>query len=563
MKRILVSLFLVLTMVVSSVCCVGAAEPGTVDWFKGKFESADPALNTNVEEIEVPVKIEVKLSDGGTYGPSVTTTTGQLVDLRATLDMSAVKALVTSGKLALDKQNKYNDVMNYPVTGRFVIKTSWTGILEEDTINNPLATGSLEGFKFYDNNGDEIANQIIFTETTPRSFEIADGKNVGVTAYIDASTTVDGVVTALPSTITLEHKGLKVINFGDIDGEFVEEAVLANYENATYTKVVFDSGVDERYVDYKFEVTPAKINKKSSNYSGGGVPTTYPVKYVDADGKTVVLGNYAIDKEVTLDKAPEAEEGKVFLGWATEVDGDVVYKLGDTFKMPKAAVTLYPVWGDEPSLNKAEHFAYIKGYPDGTVRPQANISREEVATIFYRLLSEETRAAYSTNTHSFTDVEGGRWSEEAIATLAKAGIINGRTKTAFAPEASITRAEFATIAARFDSDPYTAGEDMFSDITGHWAAEYINRAASHGWVTGDGNGTFRPDDYITRAEAATLINRVLERNPEAVEDLLDEMIKFPDNADTNAWYYLDMQEASNDHDYVRKEDGVHESWTAL
>ena len=164
---------------------------------------------------------------------------------------------------------------------------------------------------------------------------------------------------------------------------------------------------------------------------------------------------------------------------------------------------------------------------------------------------------------SFDDVEADRWSNEAIATLAKAAIINGRTGTVFAPEASITRAEFATIAARFDSEPYTAGEDMFNDISGHWAAEYINRAATRGWVTGDGNGTFRPDDYITRAEAATLINRVLERNPETAEDLLDTMIKFPDNADVNAWYYLNVQEASNDHDYVRKEDGVHESWVSL
>lgn len=556
MKRILVSLFLVLTMVVSSICCVGAAEPGTVEWFKGKFESSDPSKNTNVEEIEIPVKIEVKLSSGGTYGSAVTTTAGQFVDLKATLDMSAVKNLVASGKAVLDTKGEYDDVKDYPVTGLFVIKTSWAGILEEDTVNSPLAKGDLVGFEFDGVAGD--VNTPIFDEAPDsRDFDIVDGKNVGVTAYIDASTTVDGVVTSLPSTITLEHKGLKVIGFDSIGGEFIFDDAFAS----TFTKVEFDD--EARFVDYKFEVTPAKINKKFSNYSGGGVPTTYPLNVVDEDGKTVILGRYSADKEVTLDKAPEEIEGKKFLGWATEAGGDVVYKLGDTFKMPKSAVTLYPVWGDQPSLNKDEHFAYIKGYPDGTVRPEANISREEVATIFFRLLSAETRELYLAKTHNFVDVEADRWSNEAIATLAKAAIINGRTGTVFAPEASITRAEFATIAARFDSEPYTAGEDMFNDISGHWAAEYINRAATRGWVTGDGNGTFRPDDYITRAEAATLINRVLERNPETAEDLLETMIKFPDNADVNAWYYLNVQEAANDHDYVRKEDGVHESWVSL
>ena len=218
--------------------------------------------------------------------------------------------------------------------------------------------------------------------------------------------------------------------------------------------------------------------------------------------------------------------------------------------------------GPAPGLNREDHFAYVKGYPAGDFRPNAYISREEATTIFYRLLTEETRSYYETGAVMFSDVSADRWSCTAISTMASAGIVTGYPDGTFGPSKQVTRAEFAAIAARFDSETYS-GPDLFPDIAGHWAAEEINRAAAKGWIMGDENGNFRPNDPITRAEAVTMINRVLERQPETEEDLLDGMIVFTDNMDPDVWYYLAVQEAANGHEYVRKSNGIHETWTAL
>ncbi len=217
---------------------------------------------------------------------------------------------------------------------------------------------------------------------------------------------------------------------------------------------------------------------------------------------------------------------------------------------------------DKPGLDAATHKVYIYGYPDGSVQPNGNITREETAAIFYRLLTDETRSAYKTDKCKFGDVEAGRWSRTEIATLAAAGIVYGRNDEIFDPGAPITRAEFAAICARFDDSDFDVTV-TFPDVAGHWAENEIHEAAAHGWIIGYEDGTFRPDRPITRAEAVTLINRMLERLPETVDDLLDNMIEFYDNLDTSAWYYLAMQEASNGHDYTRKADGEHESWISL
>ena len=218
--------------------------------------------------------------------------------------------------------------------------------------------------------------------------------------------------------------------------------------------------------------------------------------------------------------------------------------------------------GPKPTLNSQDHIAYVTGYPDGSFAPNAYITREEATTIFYRLLSEDSRQRFETNVCGFSDVAEGRWSRTAIATMANAGIITGYPDGTFAPTKRVTRAEFAVIAARFDSEAYT-GDNLFPDIAGHWAAGYINQAASKGWVKGDENGNFRPNAPITRAEAVTMINRILNRLPENEADLLDGMVEFTDNMDPAKWYYLAIQEAANGHEYTRKADGTHESWTKL
>ncbi len=211
-------------------------------------------------------------------------------------------------------------------------------------------------------------------------------------------------------------------------------------------------------------------------------------------------------------------------------------------------------------LNGSNHFAYVVGYKDGNVKPQGNITRAETAAIFFRLLKEEVRSENLSKHNDFADVTEDSWYNTAVSTMAGMNILKGRTANSFAPQAPITRAEFAAICARFDSGR-AEENSSFTDISGHWAEKEIERAATLGWVSGYTDGSFHPDAPITRAEAMTLINRVLCRMPETKADLLDSMTKWPDNQ-PGAWYYLAVQEATNSHTYEQK-DSKYETWTAL
>lgn len=211
-------------------------------------------------------------------------------------------------------------------------------------------------------------------------------------------------------------------------------------------------------------------------------------------------------------------------------------------------------------LNGSNHFAYVVGYKDGNVRPQGNITRAETAAIFFRLLKEEVRSENLSKHNDFADVTEDSWYNTAVSTMAGMNILKGRTANSFVPQAPITRAEFAAICARFDSGKAEENSG-FTDISGHWAEKEIERAATLGWVSGYTDGSFHPDAPITRAEAMTLINRVLCRMPETKADLLDSMTKWPDNQ-PGAWYYLAVQEATNSHTYEQR-DSKYETWTAL
>lgn len=212
-------------------------------------------------------------------------------------------------------------------------------------------------------------------------------------------------------------------------------------------------------------------------------------------------------------------------------------------------------------LNKEIHFNYVIGYTDGTIRPSNNISRAEVATIFFRLLTDEARTQYDKTTSNFTDVKAGMWCNRAIATLTNMGIIKGYTDGSFQPNKSITRAELATIIARFAK--LDVNTKTFSDINGHWAQKNIELAAGNGWINGYEDGTFRPNNNITRAETFAMINRVLDRQTKSVSDLLptSDMNMWSDNLNENAWYYKDVQEATNYHKCDRVGDSVYEKWT--
>ena len=231
--------------------------------------------------------------------------------------------------------------------------------------------------------------------------------------------------------------------------------------------------------------------------------------------------------------------------------------------------------GSRPSLNTKDHYGYIIGYPvdyytgqpttDQTkkpVRPEGKITRAEVATIYFRMLTDESRTKFWSQSNSYSDVKAGDWFNNAVSTLSNAGIIAGYEDGSFRPNGYITRAEFATIAARFFDVTYN-GKDLFPDISGHWAKDYINQAANKGFVNGYEDGTFKPDRNITRAEAVTLVNRTLDRHPDK-SHFTKDMLVWPDNMDQTKWYYADMQEATNSHTYQMKENSdktKYENWT--
>lgn len=227
----------------------------------------------------------------------------------------------------------------------------------------------------------------------------------------------------------------------------------------------------------------------------------------------------------------------------------------------KSAETVRNYRGVTPDLlNDADHFAYVIGYPDGAVRPQGNITRAETATIFFRMLKDAVRNGNLLTSNAYQDVASSYWANTAISTMTGLGILQGRDSATFDPNAPITRAEFAAICARFDTGK-SSGSQTFSDIRGHWAQDYIERAAELGWVKGFEDGSFRPNDCITRAQAMTMINRVLNRIPEDASDLLPDMNVWPD-CNPGDWFYLAVQEATNSHNYKHKA-GNYETWISM
>ncbi len=213
----------------------------------------------------------------------------------------------------------------------------------------------------------------------------------------------------------------------------------------------------------------------------------------------------------------------------------------------------------KPALNTYDHFAYIVGYPDGSIKPESYITRDEVATIFFRLLTDDSREQYWSQVNYYVDVPPELWSNNAISTLTKAGILDGDGTAYFKPADYITRAEFATIAARF-STAVASNSGTFKDVSGHWSEEYVDIAAQEGWIQGYEDGSFKPDQYITRAEAMELVNNVLSRHVKT-SGLLSGMKTWSDNKDTSEWYYTAVQEATNTHNYTRSKGATYETWT--
>ena len=342
-------------------------------------------------------------------------------------------------------------------------------------------------------------------------------------------------------------------------------------------------GIPDRY-----QVT---IIYKSSDESKGTVSTKKEVLTIKkADNEKILLE----DAKIKGSKATDNGGRNYFSNWTDEVnkqtinnatltaetikkaietaEGGEIYTFTANFgyssgggsggsNRPKPPVVEIP--DDVPTgLNGKDHYAYIIGYGNNDVRPQNNITRAEVATIFFRLLADETRTANMTKSNGYNDVKDGDWFCCAVSTLSKMGIIKGYEDGSFKPNDPISRAEFAAIAARFDPNgdktPAT-----FADVTSHWAKDEISIAANHGWIKGYEDGSFKPDQKITRAETMTLVNRVLNRLPETKDDLHKDMKTWVDNMDQTAWYYLAVQEATNSHYFKNKTSTKFEQWTDL
>ncbi len=393
--------------------------------------------------------------------------------------------------------------------------------------------------------------------------ETFDGARTVYARWAKNATVTFRIVNGYWSGGTAEDKNVTVVLYpqadGSVGGTLPASSVpaimipAAGYENVAGSwdavpNIEPNGIVDSVTYTYTFGQT----------HSGGSTSTKLTLHYESNGGTSYRDERYSSGTTVTLDKAP-VRESYTFTGWyADKALTDKITNVKMTGNK-----TVYAGWtatNVPDMLNGDDHYAYVVGYSDGTVRPNANISRAEVATIFFRLLKEEVRDGNLTTENTFADVTDGQWHNKAISTMAKLGVVKGRNAEAFDPDAPITRAEFATICARFDKTQISTSSN-FTDISGHWAEKYIERAAALGWIAGYSDGTFRPGNYITRAEAMTMINRVLCRVPETESNLLPGMITWPDNQ-PGTWYYLAVQEATNSHDYDRK-DAIHEKWTAL
>lgn len=433
----------------------------------------------------------------------------------------------------------------------------------------------------------------------PNVTKIVDAKNKDVTGYYDISYE-DGTLTINKRSVTLTSETASKVYDGTpltkpnvtVDGDgFVEGEVTDIKATGTITDVGTVTNTIEYAATDKFKtdnyditknegtlkVTPVtdkvtvtiKGNTKTVRYNGKEQSVT-GFTYTAPEGVTVALRDSKAEAKGTdkgtyymgLTKDDFTVSSEIYKEFEIIVnDGYLeITRSGGHHPRPKPTVEIED--DDALGLNTTDHFAYIVGYGNGEVRPQNNITRAEVATIFFRLLTDDVRDENLTKTNRYSDVTRADWYNTAVSTLSSMGIITGYPDGTFRPNAAITRAEFAAITARFDNDgDKTAAK--FSDIATHWAKDEISIAYNNGWINGYPNGTFGPQRDITRAETMTLVNRVLNRQPETEDDLLPNMTVWTDNANPNAWYYLAVQEATNSHYYKFKTNSKYEKWTEL
>ena len=472
------------------------------------------------------------------------------------------------------------DVLNMPVRSNLTFVAQWWPVVTFDANDGAWSSGETMRYAKIQTDTKKVAaastpvrngytflgwytaadggDRADFEDTVfgPKTLYAHWAKNAAVTFHIVNGTWSGGAAEDKTVTVVLYPQADGAAS-GTLDASYVPQIMLPvpGYENTAggweQTPNTDPNGItgDVTYV-YRFGST--------GGGSSSGHSTRYTLHYESNGGTAYKNERCSSGTKVTLDKTP-TRESYTFTGWYA--DKALTQKI--TSVTMNSDKTVYAGWeatGVPDKLNGDDHFAYVIGYPDGKVHPEGNISRAETATIFFRLLKSDIRDGNLTADNEFSDVSNGQWHNKAISTMAKLGIVKGRRADRFDPDASITRAEFAAICARFNTKP-VENSSSFSDISGHWAENEIERAAAFGWISGYPDGTFRPDARITRAEAMTMINRVLCRMPQSKSDLLDSMVTWPDNKPSD-WHYLAVQEATNSHDFNRQGE-VGESWTKL
>ena len=336
----------------------------------------------------------------------------------------------------------------------------------------------------------------------------------------------------------------------------VDESVKAGETSSR-----FDGGITIRLTEEEFD------DLKWETFEGDG--KKYPVVYLrevkGSDKKmrydTSVVTLYLLVPQVIVTSHDPIYKTTSLNAWVDPTDSTLWPEFTNVYGKESSSSDTVKVG---PQLNRDDHVAYIMGYPDGTVQPKGEITRAEACTIFFRLLTDSSRDYYFSKTNDYTDVNAGDWFNNAISTLSNAGIVTGYNDGTFRPNQPITRGEMAKIIANFAN--LNKGTKSFTDLSGHWSKSYVELAAGNGWIAGYPDGSFRPDQKITRAETVTMINRVLERVPAKELRLLSRsiMLTFPDN-NPGDWYYIAIQEASNSHEYQRSvyETTGDEMWTKL
>ena len=534
-----------------------------------------PAVVTNYTAADIPLKIG---------GLSTGTTTVNTVD---PADWQTLKKPALGDNYILSEKNTDSPAQNVFVLGNAdAVEDGWflKRMADADGSNNYYMWQVANGIRvIFDKNGGDTeasprimsqekvagsANHFDLPTTNPtRSGYIFTGWNTKADGSGDAFTAATDVTSNITVYAQWKDSTTYSVTYKDgVDGTVFADQTTADLHvgdttpafsgtptRSGYTFTGWEPSVAATVTDNAVYTAQWAKNSSSSHHS-----TRYTLHYESNGGTAYKDERYSSGTKVTLDKTP-TRESYTFTGWYA--DQALTQKI--TTVTMNSNKTVYAGWeatGVPDKLNGDDHYAYVIGYLDGNVRPNANVSRAETATIFFRLLKSDIRDGNLIADNGFSDVSDGQWHNKAISTMAKLGIVKGRRADNFDPDASITRAEFAAICARFNTKP-VENSGSFSDISGHWAENEIERAAAFGWISGYPDGTFRPDARITRAEAMTMINRVLCRMPQSESDLLDSMVTWPDNKPSD-WHYLAVQEATNSHDFNRQGE-VGESWTKL